>query len=412
MSLSILTTKGELEGILHGTTLNEIKNITGVFNRAGRQLLMDIDPQETKVITQFTTPVFNSVYDYPIPVDLKGNKVIDIRPQTARKLTDRYSQDYNQDFDIYKEYTYKSSFTINTDSASKTIRINAPFLPAPVTINQADGPLSNGTWSGDVTSVVQDTANYAVGSSSVSFNLPATPTAYIENSTMSQIDLSTQENQSYIFYWVYLPTASNFTSTTIRFGSDSSNYWTTTSTTTQSGATFQNGWNLISVDWKSATKVGSPASSAINYVRIGFSYNSTAMTGVKINAVKSILGQLMEIEYYSKYLFRSVAGVFQETVLDDSDLINLDTETYNTYLYLVALYAVQQALGEDSSYDTNFFQQKYNDGIARYRGMYKSELQKPKSLYYRKSSPSFTRYLGRRPYNYVWLLLPFINLIK
>jgi hypothetical protein len=399
--MDIRTAKAELEGILHGTTINKIQNVDGVFNRAGRQLLMDIDPQETKIITQFTTPIFNSVYDYALPADLKGNKVIDIRPQTSRKLNDRYSQDYNQDFDIYKEYAYKPSFTINTDSASKTIRINAPFLPNPITINQADDTTSNGTWAGTTTSIVQDTVNYAMGSASVSFNLPATATAYIENSTMSAIDLSPDENQSYIFYWVYLPTASNFTSVNIRFGSDSSNYWNATATTTHSGASFQNGWNLISVDWKNATKVLTPDSSAIDYVRITFAYNSTAMSGVKINGIKSILGKLMEIEYYSKYLFRNVTtGVFQETILDNSDLINLDTETYNAYLYLVALYAVQQSLGEDAGYDTTFFQQKYTEGITRYRGMYKSELQKPKSLYYRKSSPTFTKYLGRRPYHF------------
>lgn len=409
--MNITQAKSELEGILHGTTINKITNVDGVFNRAARQLLMDIDPQETKVITQFTSPIFNSIYDYACPADLKGNKVIDIRPQAARNLTDRFSQDYNQDFDIYKEYTYKSSFTVNIDSASKSLRVNSPFLPAPVTINQADDVSSNGTWAGDVTSVVQDNVNYAVGSSSVSFNVPAAATAYIENSTMSAIDLSSDESQSYIFYWVYLPTASNFTSVNIRFGSDSSNYWNTTSTTTQSGGSFQNGWNLISVNWSTATKVGSPDSSAIDYVRVTFSYNSTAMSGVKINGFKSILGKLMEIEYYSKYLFRDVTtGIFCESITADTNLINLDTETYNGYLYLVALYAVQQSLGEDAGYDTTFFQQKYNDAITRYRAMYKSEVQKPKSLYYRKSSPAWTKYLGRRPYNYVWFLLPFISL--
>lgn len=398
--MDISTAKSELEGILHGTTINKIHNVNGVFNRAARQVLMDIDPQETKIVTQFTSPLFNSIYDYPIPADLKGNKVIDIRPQAARNLTDRYSQDYNQEFDIYKEYTYKSSFTLNIDSASKSLRVNSPFLPAPVVLNQADDVSSNGTWAGDVTSVVQDSLNFAAGASSVSFNLPATPTAYIANSTMSVIDLSEHENQSSIFCWVYLPTASNITSIQLQWGTDSSNFWYQTKTITQQGTAFQNGWNLIKADWASATKVLTPSSSSIGYLAVSFAYNSTATTGAKINGFKSILGKIMEIEYYSKYLFRSTAGTFQETVLTNSDLINLDTETCNAFLYLVALYAIQQSLGEDAIYDTNFFQQKYNDGIVRYRAMYKSELQKPKSLYYRKASSAFTKFLGRRPYNF------------
>jgi hypothetical protein len=66
---------------LHGTTLSQVENISGVFNRAARQLLLDIDPQETKRIEQLASPIFYQVYDYAPPADLKGQKIIDIFPQ-------------------------------------------------------------------------------------------------------------------------------------------------------------------------------------------------------------------------------------------------------------------------------------------------------------------------------------------
>lgn len=48
MSYNILDLKNDLEGVLHGTTNNQIQNLDGVINRAARQLLLDLDPQETK----------------------------------------------------------------------------------------------------------------------------------------------------------------------------------------------------------------------------------------------------------------------------------------------------------------------------------------------------------------------------
>ena len=64
---------------LHGTTLDQVTNPYDLIYESGEMVLLDIDPQETKVTTQI--PLFNSVYDYPCPTDLKGNAEIDISPQ-------------------------------------------------------------------------------------------------------------------------------------------------------------------------------------------------------------------------------------------------------------------------------------------------------------------------------------------
>ena len=81
----------------------------------------------------------------------------------------------------------------------------------------------------------------------------------------------------------------------------------------------------------------------------------------RINLVECILGTILEYEYYSKYLFRdAVTGAFQETVTDDSNLINLDTESYNLLFNLTTFLAVQQQQGLDAMfYDGNFFGQAY-----------------------------------------------------
>lgn len=403
MSYSITTLSADLEGVLHGTTTNQITNLFGVYNRAARQLMLDVDPQETKRIVEFTNPIFFEVYDYACPTDLKGNKVIDIRPQTTRYPRDIYSQAYNQAFDVAKSWSWNNDFTINFNTAIKTIRVNSPFLPQGTIVNQATGVTDNGTFStgGGATGIVNNNINFINFGGSLQFNLSAGPaTGYIENSTMSAQNLSSQLNQGTEFVFVYLPVAANFTSVELRWGSSAGNYYSRSVTTNQQGNAFINGWNQLAFNWNGATVVGAPNASAINYLRLTFTYNTTLQTGVLVNTFASRMGAILELEYYSKFLFRdAITGAFQETVTANSNLINLDTESYNLLFNQAAYLAVQQQQGLDASfYDGNFFLTQYKEGVARYQSMYKSELQKPQSIYYAKPNPSYTRFFGRWNY--------------
>jgi len=400
--MNVQTLKAELQGVLHGTTNNQITNIDGVLNRAARQVLLDVDPQETKRIVPISTPLYDGVFDYPCPSDLKGNKVIDIKPQVGRTPNQMFDQNYNQHFDITKLWNFQPSFTMNFDTAIKSLRINAPFLNTGIVLNNANSPTSNGNWvvGGTASSITTNVINYVSPPSSVSFTLNAganPSTGYIENSTFPAIDLSTQNGQSRIFYYVYLPVAANVTSVTIAWGTNSTNYWTGTSTTTNESTVFQNGWNLIGFDWVSASKVGNPNSASIGYLKVSVTYNGTQMVGVLVNNIVSRVGVIYDLEYYSKCIFRDAStGAFQETVTDDSNLINLDTESYNLLFYQFAWMAVQQMLGQDAVYDNNYFGQKYEDALARYKAMYKSEITLPKSTYYVKQNTSFDRFVGSR----------------
>lgn len=399
MSYSVTNLKADLEGILHGTTNNQIQNIDGVINRAARQLLMDVDPQETKRTTQFVAPIFDTVYDYPIASDVKGNKIIDLFPQVQRLPRDIWSQVYNQAFDVTKQniFSLANMFTMNFNSSLKTIKINAPFLNAPTIINEIDSITNNGTWAvgGTGSSLALNSTNFVQGAGSLEFNMTV-GAGYIENSTMSAVDLSLVRLQSSFFVWVYVPTGANLTSVELRIGSSASNYYSLTVTQTQQATAFVNGWNLCQFSWSAMSVTGSPSSSAINYARVTLNMTGTN-TAVKINGLNSILGTVLGYSYYSKFLFRNAStGAYQETVLDDSDLINLDTESYNLLTNLVAVLALQQQQGLDATfYDGSFFQNQYAQGVLRYKQMYKSELQKPQSVYYKKPDTGYRKYTGR-----------------
>lgn len=175
---TILDLKVDLQGVLHGTQLNQIQNLDGVIDRAARQLLLDLDPQETKRTLEFVGPIFNTVFEYPIADDVKGNKIIDIIPQVRRLPRDIWTQQYNQAFDVWKQNIYASSdsFTMNFNSGVKTLRINAPFLNPPVIINQADNLTDNGTWDtgDDAENLAVDNVNFVQGAGSLVFDLVPT----------------------------------------------------------------------------------------------------------------------------------------------------------------------------------------------------------------------------------------------
>jgi len=379
--MTIQDLENRLARYLHGTTIDQVTNVYDLIYDSAQQVLLDIDPQETKRYIQI--PLFNSVYDYPCPDDLKGNAAIDIFPQVNRQYSDYYSQQFNQDFDLAKQTSLRDSFTVKFDSATKSLRINAPTLTAPTIINQASATGNNGTWSDDGitgTGLTENNTNFQSGGGALQFNIANG--GYLQNSTSGKVDISSMLNQGSLFCYVYLPTGSQFTSVSLTWGSSLTNYYAVTVTTNQQGLPFNNGWNLLQFPWLGATVGGTPDPTKITTLQVTF-VATAPQTGVLLNNIFAAMPLLCNIEYYSKFLFRNPVGAFKQIPTDVSDLINLDTETFNLLVYQCGYQLAQQQQGVDALfYDANYFDQKYAAGIERYKALYKSEKQLPQATYY------------------------------
>lgn len=391
----------DLTGIMHGTTLNQITNLYGVIDRAASQLLMDCDPQETIVTVPLVNAVYSQVFYYPLPVDVKGNRIISILPQTQQwRPGNKFAQSYSQDFARTSSGFWRSGsqFSMIFNAGLKAININWANANTPILINEANSPQINGTWvtGGNANTIGTNYINFVSGNSSISFNLSAgsnPSTGNLVNTQNQPVNLSMVENESVLFIYTYLPTASDFISVTLQWGSDSSDYWESTTTLTQQNTAFQNGWNLLAFPWVSATTVGSPDSSNITYVNVIWKYNGTQQTGVLLDNIVSCLGSILNISYYSKYLFRNpITNAFQEKVQSNSDFINLDTESYSMFTYLVAAFCAQQQSGSESVFDSQYFLNFYNQKLNRYRTMYKSQVTKPRVVYY--PAPNYNNLRG------------------
>lgn len=390
--------QSDLAGILHGTTINQITNIFGIYNRAASKFLLECDPNESIRVIPFPSVIYNMVYDYAAPPDLKGNKLIDIQPQIDRTSIDLWTQSYIQSFDIAKTTSMQNGFDLAWNSGFKTIRVNAPYLPVPILINDCTEIQGNGTWTvgGDATNLTVNNTSFFSTPSSLQFDLNgATGIGYVENSTMQPLDLSMWLNQATEFFYTSLPTGAQFTSMELRFGSSSSAYYKQTATMNQQGTAFVNGWNLISEPWLGSTVVGSPDPTSITYCRVTYNYTvGDYQTAVLLNNITSNLGKILNMVYYSKYMFSDSTGAYKENVTSINDFINLDTDAYAIFFNLVAYLVVQQQQGLDAAYyDGNFFLTAYTEGLARYKQQYPSQQQKAQTKYYNMRNGN--NYYGR-----------------
>ena len=397
---TITNLKQELTGILHGTTLDQIDDINSVIYRAARQILLDVDAQETIRVARLPI-VYNDVFDYALPVDVKGNKIIDIYPQVNRSYRDFYPQQFNRDFDVAKSVQQYNAFSVMFNTGIKTVRISSVSAPSSILINSAGQITANGTWalSNSASNLREDNVNYARTPSSLMFDLSLGGSiGTISNQSMTPLDLSAYVNQGIFPFYVYLPDASKFTSIEFRLGSDTANYYKQTLSSDFFGNSLANGWNLLALDWSNASIVGTPIATAIDTIVVNFNYDGTAQAGVRLNNIFYTLGTTLNIEYYSKYLFKdSLTGAWQETITDDSNIVNLDTDSYNLLVDQVSIQLAQQQQGISSlKFDYQYWDKKYTGDLARYRALYKSQTQKVQASYYKKPNNSYNQWAGQR----------------
>lgn len=378
MAYTISDVKTDLQGIFHGTSLDKVTGVLPIINRAARQVLLDTDPAETRRSATLTNALYDKVYDYVAPSDLKGDKILDIRPQVDRTESDNFLKTSSTQFDKLKA---SDTFQVKSDKGVKTLRISKS-LTSGLLLHDMNSLTANGTWaaSGVATDISADTQNYVTGSASLKFNASGAGSATLTNTAFTAVDLSLYEDVSSLFLWVYFDSPSSVTNVILRWGDDASNYWTRTVTTDHVSASFSSGWNLLRFDWNGATETGTPSSASVNYSLVTVTVTA-ATNNYRVDNLISILGKPYEVDYYSKYLFQDgTTSEWKEKAEVDADIVNLDVDSYNLLLFKSAEYAAQQIQSE--SFDVNYFATQYEKSKNKYKNVYPSENKSKTVTYY------------------------------
>lgn len=340
MALSVYQYSDLLNQIIDSARRSNITNVITArnpINRGVRRVISDLDLRSTKRNVVLGTDLFDDIYFYPAPSDLKGDAIIDFIPQVNRRTNFRLELVSEQEFDMKK--TVKSNvIALATDDLVKKIMFSGDVSDTKLVAATLDSLTSEGTWSayGDATNAVADTDNYVVGGGSIKFDLTGLgTTAGIQNTTISALDISDYVNNGHIFVWVYINSTTNLTNFICDIGNDlTTNYYTQTITTNNEGVAFYNGWNLLRFDFASMTQNGTVAAATVDSIRIYMTKTSgKSDDGYRFDHIVLHTGEIHNILYYTRYGWQTSAGAFLENSTADTDYLNAETDEFDGFVY-------------------------------------------------------------------------------
>ena len=395
--MTITNIKEHLIGMIHSGSLAKVRNFEAACERAANNLLTHIDPIETIRTVGLSQVIHDDIYNYAIASDFK--KIIDLYPQDNRQSLDSASRPYIERFDLLKAITEKT-VSIEGSEGNKILRVNWRSRQG-LTLNTMNSLTANGTWSvvGSATGLKATTLYKVSGSASIEFDLVASGDG-IQNTTMTSIDMTDQDEVADVFVWVYFGSVSVLTSISSIWGNDlTTNYWTSVAQTTQSdGTAFRVGWNLIKFPWATATETGTVDPTTIDSFKLTIAATG-AINNIRVDNIIFSIGRNFDMKYYSRFLFKNSAGTFITRPTTDDDTVIGDNDLNNIFLFELLKACAQQIEGEDSGFDIRYANTELNGDptspdpvmrmglYANYRAEYPSQSKKAVTSY--SSGPRF-----------------------
>lgn len=260
----------------------------------------------TKEIVMFNKGITEYLInnDFKAPVNIYFLK----KPQINSQDFEMVSQ---SGFD--KRTIFPNRFAIKNTGQARHLRLETSGNTSQInTMNSLTG---NGTIVGDgvvITNLAQDSYESYWLSASLSFNFNGT-TGTITCTNMPAVNLTAYNNRSNVFHNIYLPIVANLTSVTLKWGSDSTDYYTATVTGDYLGALLQaNVWDTLLYSWINPTTVGTPNPAAITYWQVTITYSqSTTFVGGRIEDLFVSENVPLVFEYYSNYMVQAASGATQ-----------------------------------------------------------------------------------------------------
>jgi hypothetical protein len=380
--MTITDVKQNLSDMLHGGSLNKVRNIDLLLERAGNVLLTKIDPIDTMRTAALSSTIYDDIYNYALPSDFK--KIIDLYPQADRNTKDTANRFYTEKFDLKKALTTKM-VAIEGSEGSKILRVNWRKR-APVVLHTMNGYDDNGTWAavGSASGIVTDDIDYVSGSGSVRVDLSTTGDGLYNNS-MSVTNLTDEDEVGDFFVWFKIKNAAdlaNLNSVSLRWGNDeTTNYWLGVAQTTQvDGTAFKVGWNQVKVPWSTATEYGTVNPATIDTLMITFSIDA-AISDVRVDNITCGIGSNFDIKYYSKYLLKNTSGTWISRTTSDDDVVVLDNDAIQIYLLECLATGAHQIEAADSTFDINFSNMQLETLYTKYKNEHPSEAKKQITSY-------------------------------
>ena len=264
------------------------------------------------------------------------------------------------------------SYGIDYRNANYYLMLNFSGRRSATDISSFDATTSGGgTWAvdavnSDATNITIDTAEFLQGTGSLNFDVDVSQSANnratIINSTITSKDLSTLTDIGSFVFDAYIPDVTNYSSFTLYWGSDSSNYYSATVTADIDNASFSNGWNTIKVNWADATKTSSPDDTAIAYYRIDFNYTGSQAddTDFRLDDFRVMHPERMKFIYNSWKVGADNSSTELTAFAATTD-VPFFSGTYDQFRYYVAHKAAEYLLRQMGQHEQANFERAEAD---------------------------------------------------
>ena len=383
--------KDNVSPMLHGGSLNKVRNPEAAFQRAANTMLMKIDPVDTIREAPLANTIHDDVFNYSLPSDYK--RIIDLFPQGQRNLGDKVNRNLAESFDVLKGLKSRT-ISIEGNEGTKIIRINWRSR-APKTLNTINTLTSNGTWviTGTASNLSADRIDYISGNGSLKFDVAVSGDG-VQNSSMTAVDLTDEDETGDFYLWFKIKNSSDLaklTSVSLIWGNDLTTFWTGVAQTLQADdSAFKVGWNQIKIPWSTASETGIVVPTTIDSLKVTFAVTG-AITGLHLDNITCSNGRNFDIKYYSKYILKNPSGTWiaQSTSADDE--IILDTDAMQIYLLETVIACAHQMEGADSSFDMSFATSQLDTLYKKYRHEYPTQSKKAIGYY---GTPSTLRHFS------------------
>lgn len=341
----------------HGVGVSQVANFLNSIDDGRISLLGKIRPPELVRKMNMEQALYDQIDRYAIPIDLKYEDVIEIKKLSDKRNVDTLEHPlevvYRRRFD-QKRRGARNVMAIFQENGLKYAKIDHPRGLKEcqhLLVNEVDSLTENGTWNigGNVVDLRLDTLNHVTGKASLQFDINnSATTGFIENFTMTAVDISDYIERGAIFEWLRLSLPRELISVRLTLGSNTSNLATDlyqyTVNQPHDSNEFITDWNLLKFPIRDMTQVGTPNPKQIGYIRIDFTTTGVAMPDCNIDNIVARKGVVYELTYNSRYiLMDAVTKSFKKLATSGSDLIVAEEDTYNIFGLEVSL-AVQREI--------------------------------------------------------------------
>lgn len=273
------------------------------------------------------------------------------------------------EYQAYNQLAKKSGSTINNrcsittiNNSNKQLALRGTNIQQGATLESFDTTLW--TASGDVSGIALDTNIKVQGAASQRFTFTQNTLEAVVGRDDYQFDFTSLHNNYGALRCYHFMSSVDFDDITLRYGTDSSNYYEITITANADGSAWElNDWNLLGFDTRNKVITGSPDESDITFIEFVFDMEVGFGTvqNYRIDWLYTVYPDELDLLFYTNVKGETSTGTAITTITATTDYVDAEDDWIELFAMESALYVFPQLRG-DKEYMMLYSQNK-NDMI-------------------------------------------------